>query len=33
MPKDTAVLHSVSVLVMESRLDHREENENQQKLV
>lgn len=29
MLKDTAVLHCVSVLVMESRLDHREENENQ----
>lgn len=33
MLKDTTVLHSVSVPVMESRLDHREENENQQKLV
>lgn len=31
MLKDTTVLHSVPVAVMESRRDHREENENQQK--
>lgn len=33
MLKDTTVLHSMSVRVMESRRGHREENENQQKIV